>query len=266
VTPDKEQITREILRTKPFVLSNFRMLRRLDPNDHYWSIFSDISRLTVNGVFIETAMVVSWIGDKFRPKRVLEIGTRTGGSLIALLSNYQDYSDVEVVSFDLWREYVSTTLLSRILTRMVSKPDSEGGMPGNINISERKLKPLLPVIRRLSMRKVRRNLAYFNIPAGIVNFISGDSKKTVPAYFERHPGKKFDYILVDGAHDKPTAWTDLQNVAGHVGDGGILVFDDISDLSYGLMDVWARFREQYASSFDFVEIECRKGIGIAFKK
>jgi predicted O-methyltransferase YrrM len=266
VTPDKEQITREILRTKPFVLSNFRMLRKLDPNDHYWSIFSDISRLTVNGMFIETAMVVSWIGNTYQPKTILEIGTRTGGSLIALLSNYQDFNSIEVVSFDLWREYVSTTFLSKTLTGMTSTPVSGSECTGNMNISEKKLRPFIPLIRNLSVKKVRRNLDYFNIPANIITFISGDSKKTVPAYFEKHPGKKFDYILVDGAHDKPTAWTDLQNVADHVSVKGILVFDDISDLSYGLMDVWARFRERYASSFDFVEIECRKGIGIAFKK
>jgi hypothetical protein len=71
---------------------------------------------------------------------------------------------------------------------------------------------------------------------------------------------------VDGAHDKPTAWTDLQNVAGRVADRGILVFDDISDRSYGLMDVWMQFRGKYANMFDFIEIDCRKGIGLAFKK
>lgn len=262
----KEQIIREIEQTKPFVLSNFRQLRKLDPNDHYWSLFTDTGPLTVNGVFIETGMVVSWIGNVRRPKTILEIGTRTGGSLIALLTNYQDFIDVEVVSFDLWREYVSTTFLSRALTRLVSRPDAGNQPKENINISQKKLRPFLPLIRSLSMKKVRRNLRYFNIPADIITFISGDSRETVPAYFKDHPDKKFDYILVDGAHDKPTAWTDLQNVADHLSDNGVLVFDDISDLSYGLMDVWMKFREQHADRFDFLEIECRKGIGVAFKK
>jgi len=264
--PGKEQIIQEILLTKPFVLNNFRLLRKLDPNDHYWSLFTDIGTLTVNGVFIETAMVVSWIGNVRQPKTILEIGTRTGGSLIALLSNYQDFRDVEVISFDLWREYVSTTFLSRAATRLRKWSGTDGPATGNINISEKKLKPILPIIQWLSMKKVRRNLEYFNIPADIITFISGDSKITVPAYFERHKDKKFDYILVDGAHDKPTAWIDLQNVAGRVADGGILVFDDISDLSYGLIDVWMQFRGQYADMFDFIEIDCRKGIGLAFKK
>ena len=143
-------------------------------------------------------------------------------------------------------------------------PGSENA--GNINVSEKKLRYFMSFIRNLSIKKVKRNLEYFNIPSGIVTFISGDSKKTVPAYFGSNPDKKFDYILVDGAHDKETAWIDLQNIAGHVADRGIVVFDDISDLSYNLMDVWIRFKEYHKDTFDFIEIDCRKGIGIAFKK
>jgi predicted O-methyltransferase YrrM len=263
---DKQQITKEIISTTPFVLSNFRLLRKLDPNDHYWSMFTDTDRLTINDVFIETAMVVSWIGGTFKPKRILEIGTRTGGSLIALLSNYQDFKNIEVVSFDLWREYISTTLVSKKITSLKSKKENEGDIVGNINISEKKLKPFFPLIRNLSINKVRRNLDYFNIPGRIITFISGDSKKTVPFYFEKHPEKKFDYILVDGAHDKETAFIDLQNIADHVAEKGIIVFDDISDLSYNLMDVWTRFKELQKDKFDFIEIDCRKGIGLAFKK
>ncbi len=264
--PNKEQITKEITGTAPFVLSNFRQLRKIDPNDHYWSLFTDISKLTVNGVFIETAMVVSWIGKTFHPKNILEIGTRTGGSLIALLSNYQDFRDVEVISFDLWREYVSTTFFSRKITSLKSKRSQNSEITGNINISEKKLRPFFPLIRNLSINKVKRNLDYFNIPSGILTFISGDSKQTVPGYFAKYPGRKFDYILVDGAHDKETAFIDLQNISGHVAKKGIIVFDDISDLSYNLMDVWVRFRELHGDEFDFIEIDCRKGIGIAFKK
>jgi predicted O-methyltransferase YrrM len=263
---DEQQITKEIISTTPFVLNNFRVLRKLDPNDHYWSMFTDTNLLTVNGVFIETAMVVSWIGSAFKPRRILEIGTRTGGSLIALLSNYQDFSNIEVVSFDLWREYISTTIISKTITRLKSKYFNERKNIENINISEKKLRPFTALIRNLSINKVKRNLKYFNIPDGIITFISGDSKKTVPAYFEKLPGKQFDYILVDGAHDKETAFIDLQNIADRVAENGIIVFDDISDKSYNLMDVWLHFKELQKDKFDFIEIDCRKGIGLAFKK
>ena len=263
---DKKQITKEIICTTPFVLNNFRILRKIDPNDHYWSLFSDPEKLTINDIFIETAMVVNWIGCAFQPKKILEIGTRTGGSLIALLTNYQDFRNIEVVSFDMWREYISTTFISKKITSLKAKNKNEGEIVGNINISEKKLKPFFSLIRNLSINKVRRNLDYFNIPSSIVTFISGDSKKTVPAYFEKQPEKKFDFILVDGAHDKETAFIDLQNIADHVAEKGIIVFDDISDLSYNLMDVWTRFKELQKNKFDFIEIDCRKGIGLAFKK
>ena len=186
--------------------------------------------------------------------------------MIALLSNYQDFKNIEVVSFDLWREYVSTTFISKKITGLKAQNDKKDEITGNINISEKKLKPFFSLIRNLSINKVRRNLEYFNIPCNIITFISGDSKKTVPAYFEKYPEKKFDYILVDGAHDKETALIDLQNIADHVSDKGIIVFDDISELSYNLMDVWSRFKERYHEKFDFVEIDCRKGVGLAFKK
>ena len=264
MSPDKVSITRDIISTTPFVLNNFRLLRKIDPNDHYWSIFADPASLTVNGVFIETSMVVSWVGKTFRPSTILEIGTRTGGSLISLLSNYNDFKNIEVVSFDLWREYVSTTFFSRKLTQIKSK--GKGKPAGNINISKKKLKPFWSIISSLSMKKVRRNLDYFNIPVDIIQFISGDSKKTVPEYFRNNPQKKFDYILVDGAHDKETAFIDLENIVEHVADKGIIVFDDISDRSYDLLDVWIRFKGIHKDTFDFVEIDCRKGIGIAFKR
>jgi len=263
---DKVQITKDIVSTTPFVLSNFRLLRKLDPNDHYWASFTDIEKLKVNGVFLETANVVSWIGNTHKPKRILEIGTRTGGSLIALLSNYQDFRNIEVVSFDMWREYVSTTYFSKKFTEFKTKNNETGEIVGNINVSEKKLKPFFSLIRNLSINKVKKNLAYFNIPSDIVTFVSGDSKSTVPSYFKNRPNEKFDYILVDGAHDKETAFIDLQNVSDHVAEKGIIVFDDISELSYNLMDVWLRFKEIQRNNFDFIEIDCRKGVGLAFKK
>lgn len=263
---DKNQITQEISNTKPFVLNNFRLLQKLDPNDHYWSLFTDPDKFTVKGVFIETAMVVSWIGSKYQPQTILEIGTRTGGSLIALLSNYQDFKNIKVVSFDLWREYVSTTFISRKVTAFKSKKNNSAEMEGNINISEKKLKPFFSLIRNLSINKVKRNLSYFNIPSNIITFISGDSKKTIPDYFIKNPNQKFDYILVDGAHDVETAFIDLTNIAGHLSQKGIIVFDDINDTVNNLKDVWFRFKEINKDNFDFVEIDCRKGIGLAFNK
>ncbi|MBU0756950.1 MAG: hypothetical protein KKF44_02705, partial [Nanoarchaeota archaeon] len=48
--------------------------------------------------------LIMWIGCEYKPKRILEIGTRTGGSLISLLCTYSqnDFKKIEeIVSFDL---------------------------------------------------------------------------------------------------------------------------------------------------------------------
>jgi predicted O-methyltransferase YrrM len=261
---NKEEIIEGILGTTPFVRSNFRILQKLDPNDHYWRIFDEPEKFTVNGVMIETAMAVSWIGKTFQPRRILEIGTRTGGSLISLLSNYRDFKGVEVVSFDLWREYASTTYMSSVYSRYKNRKSET--FQGNINVSEKKLKLFKGFIRNLSIKKVKRNFNFFNIPTDILCFVSGDSKLTVPEYFEQYPEQAFDYILVDGAHDEESAITDLRNVADHVSPGGIIGFDDISERSYNLINVWNQFKAEQQDNFNFIEIDCRKGFAFAFKK
>ena len=252
----------QIRSRRDFVISNFRVLRRVDPNDHYWQSFADLEHYRRDGEVFETGMVISWIGGYYRPKRILEIGTRTGGSLVSLLTSYQDFSGLEIVSFDLWREYFSVTWLSRMLTRLKGSADGKS----NLNVSQRFMRPFSGLVQRLSTQKVRRNLRAFNLPADNIQFISGDSKQTVPAYFQQHPGKQFDYVLVDGAHDEPTALIDLQNVADCVAPGGFLVFDDIGPEGYKLGKVWDTFKAEQGDKFEFYEVYHRKGVAWAIRK
>ncbi len=257
-----EKDFQDILTYKDLLLSNGKKLAALDPNDEYWRNLSNESILSRNGMFLESNMVESWVGATRKPKRILEIGTRTGGSLIALLCVYSksDYENIsEVLSFDMWREYVSTTPLSTLLSKMMGKKR-------NINISERFTKWVGNYVEKASTGKVRKNLAAFNISTEKIQFISGDSTVKVPEYFAQHPGKKFDYILVDGGHDEKTAMTDLDNVVGHVDKGGIILFDDIMPESYNLIGVWNKFKEKNKESFNFFEIRHRKGIAFAIKK
>ncbi len=256
----------QIRERRDFFLNNARILRKKDPNDHYWRGFDDPSDRERGGELFETGMVLSWIGSHKRPKRIMEIGTRTGGSLINLLSTYSqaDLRAVEIVSFDLWREYFSVTWFSRVLTRI--KYGSQAEKKGQINISRKYTRYFDVIIKRLATGKVKKNLRYFNIPAWNITFISGDSKQTVPAYFGRRPEKQFDYILVDGAHDEETALIDLENVVNHVAKGGALVFDDIGPESYKLGPVWDTFKERHKDEFDFYEVYHRKGVAWAFKK
>lgn len=98
---------------------------------------------------------------------------------------------------------------------------------------------------------------------GKVEFFEGDSKKTIPEFFEKNPEIYFDMITVDGDHSLEGARIDLLNVIPRLKVGGILVFDDISNHSfYYLNNLWNELvgtNSQFAS-YSFTEV----GFGIAF--
>ncbi|GAB4411957.1 MAG: hypothetical protein OHK0039_17560 [Bacteroidia bacterium] len=262
ITTAPDTLIRQIEQRRDFVLSNYRILRRVDPNDHYWRSFEQLDQYVRDGRIFETGMVINWIGSQYRPRRILEIGTRTGGSLVSLLSSYQDFGGVEVVSFDLWREYFSVTWLSRVLTRLLGSRDGTS----QINLSRRFTRYFSGLIQWLSTGKVRRNLRAFNLPTDMIRFVSGDSRQTVPQYFASHRGETFGYILVDGAHDEETALIDLRHVADHVAPGGFLVFDDIGPEGYKLGGVWEQFKAEQGDAFDYYEVYHRKGVAWARRK
>ena len=96
-----------------------------------------------------------------------------------------------------------------------------------------------------------------------VEFITGDSEKTVPAYFRRHPDAYFDVITVDGDHSARGARIDLRHVIPRLKIGGFLVFDDISNQWHPRLEsVWNRMvsRRTRFRTFAFDEV----GYGIAF--
>ncbi|MFH0815364.1 MAG: class I SAM-dependent methyltransferase [Methanobacteriota archaeon] len=224
----KEEMVRRIEARKTPVLDDVRKLRKKlsNWNDYYYKAIMELSK---EKYFFETWMVINWIGLEMAPKRVLEIGTRNGGSLVALLRPYKDYSGVKVESFDIWHD------------------------------------PMLSV-NRGSPKKVKSNLEHMGIPTSMIEFHSGDSTVTVPQFFKEHPEAKFDYVLVDGGHDKDTAASDLRNVENSVAPGGVLVFDDISEESYGLLPVWEGFKARNGDKFRYFEVMHRKGIAWAFRR
>lgn len=96
-----------------------------------------------------------------------------------------------------------------------------------------------------------------------VEFVSGDSRVTVPRYFRQHPREYFDLITVDGAHTRRGASVDLKNVIPRLKIGGFLVFDDIcsTELSY-LKGIWKKLVADSGRflTYSFEEL----GYGIAF--
>jgi predicted O-methyltransferase YrrM len=102
---------------------------------------------------------------------------------------------------------------------------------------------------------------------GALEFLSGDSHQTIPAYFRDHPNQRFDLITVDGDHSLAGAMDDLINVAPHLTVGGVLVFDDI-DNPYcpGLAGVWNEFLAKHPEFVGTTRVNpLGFGVGIAIR-
>lgn len=136
-----------------------------------------------------------------RPRSYLEIGVRTGRSMAMVASATPG---VNVIGFDMW---------------------GGGDYAGMANPG--------PDYVAAEMKRIGHQ--------GSLNFVQGDSHKTVPAYFQENPGALFDLITVDGDHSEAGALDDLKNVLPHLSVGGILVFDDIQHPQFPfLLDVWRK--------------------------
>lgn len=98
---------------------------------------------------------------------------------------------------------------------------------------------------------------------GRLELVSGDSRETVPAYLEAHPGACFDLVTVDGDHTPAGAAADLANVLPRVSVGGVVVLDDVAHpLHRDLEPVW---EELVASNPAFDSAIYRElGYGVAF--
>lgn len=118
----------------------------------------------------------------------------------------------------------------------------------------------------ISPMLVKMNLQYFNIPLDNIQFLKGDSLKIIPEYKKNNPDQQFDYILVDGNHDKDVARKDLENVFKLIKPAGIIVFDDLSEDGCNLIDVWNNFKAAYKDEFFYLENMNGKGVGLAIRK
>lgn len=61
-----------------------------------------------------------------------------------------------------------------------------------------------------------------------LTIVKGDTKSTLPKYFKEHPDEMFDFALIDGGHDYPTALSDLKAVLPHIKPGGYILIDDMN--------------------------------------
>jgi len=205
------------------IFNTLRILKQIAPSDTYLEAYK-WHYAKQKDAFMDTYHFMWYLGAIVKPKRILEIGTRTGLSIAQLLSATLDYDRIECIYLcDLFNDGLSTPEL------------------------------------------VIKNLNHLNIPTDKINFIVGDSLAEVPALMIAYPDLKFDYILVDGCHDKDYARKDLENAVKLIDKGGYIVFDDITPDGCALQDVWDEFKQNNLKDFIFGENHDGKGIGYARK-
>ena len=207
------------------VFNNLRLLNRCTPQDTYVLNYKwHLEECRKKGIeFFDLYCLGWWWGSTRNPKKILDIGVRTGTSLCQLLSACSDYEDKRVVQFDVFNDGLSCP-------ELVKKHLNYLGIPTEF------------------IEKIE--------------FHTGDSKETVPRFKETNVDL-FDWVLVDGDHSNEGAKIDLNNVVDLVAPGGIIVFDDIAStvekFGFNLRPTWNEFKEENYNNFMWYEDHAAKG-------
>jgi len=205
------------------IFNILRILKQLTPNDNYLEAYQWHYEKRKEK-FMDVYHFMNWLGATIRPKRILEIGTRTGISICQLLSAYLNYNELEkVILCDLFNDGLST--------------------PGVV----------LNALKYL-------NIPIDKMQFIMGNSLEEIPKLIIPGIdYER-----FDSILVDGSHDRKDAMQDLENSVKLVESKGYIIFDDIGIDGCNLKPVWDEFKQKYYPEFIFMEDDTNgKGIGVA---
>ena len=102
---------------------------------------------------------------------------------------------------------------------------------------------------------------------GRTEFVNGNSRETLPEYFNRNPEACFDIITVDGDHTNQGAARDLANVLPHLAVGGAVVFDDVCHPKLlGLKQVWSRMVADDRRFSTWIYDDVGYGVAFAIRK
>lgn len=208
------------------VFSLMRILKKVNPGDTYYENYLGHYAKRKDS-FVDVYHLMWLIGSCIPPTRIMEIGCRTGISLCQLISPMIICPAERIVLFDTFNDGFCSPEL------------------------------------------VKMNMRYLNIAETVISmltFLVGVSRETVPYFKGKHPAAEFDYILVDGGHEKETARMDLENIVDLLASPGIVLFDDITEDGCDLLDVWEDFKGTHASEFLFLENMSGKGVAVGVKK
>ena len=208
-----------------YIMNTLRILKGKNPGDNYYDEYLKHYAREGDKFYDQYHFAIQWVLNN-HPKRILEIGVRTGLSICNMLSAYIDYSSIESIRLvDIWSDGYAS-----------------------------------PEIVKMNMRAMNFPKRVMDL----TEFIVGSSLEEIPKYDSAV--NYYDYILVDGDHAKKAAAQDLKNVVRLCAPGGVIVFDDISEHGCNLLDVWEAFKTAHYHLFDFDMNLNGKGTAWAVKK
>ncbi len=137
-------------------------------------------------------VALAFIADKIQPKTYLEVGVRTGGSMVQVLSAANpEYT----VAIDLWNGDYSS-------------------LPNNLNYTKNQLKNF--------QNRIKKTLE--------IVYIQGNSHKKLKELINQ--GKTFALITVDGDHSLEVAREDIEDAIKLLANQGAIIFNDIIHISF----------------------------------
>jgi len=192
------------------ILNTLRILKAKNPGDTYYDEYLKHFAREGEEFYDQYHFAIQRVLD-FAPKRILEIGVRTGLSICNMLSAYTDYSKIEkVVLVDVWNDGFASPAIVQMNLKAMGIPEE--------------------LFNKIELK-------------------TADSHEYLPTVMIPR-GDRFDYILVDGDHSKEGAAMDLAHAAQLVERGGVIVFDDITDRGCNLQDIWDEFKYYEGFEFD----------------
>ena len=100
--------------------------------------------------------------------------------------------------------------------------------------------------------------------SGDVELVSGDSRKTLPAFLHQHPDLYFDLVTIDGDKSVIGAATDFAHALPRLKIGGAVVFDDMPVVPV-LRRVWERVIERDRRYLSWEFSEGTRGVAAAIR-
>ncbi|HOK65214.1 MAG TPA: glycosyltransferase [Anaerohalosphaeraceae bacterium] len=186
------------------VLQNWQMIEADEPIRNRIAMIQ--KHLSEGKPFWNLYVALAYTAARLKPKSYLEIGVRTGASMVQVLGQ----SELDLaVGVDLWTGCYSD----------------------------------LPNTREYTQKQLRTFLLKTGCRTEI-HLIQGDSHRVLKQLIQE--GRRFDLITVDGDHSQVGAWEDLLDAKKLLADRGVIVFDDLihPQFSY-LLETAKRFVREF---------------------